>query len=239
MRVIAGSAKGTRLAAPEGRESRPVLDRVKESWFASLTGRLGGARVLDLYAGVGSLGLEALSRGASSCVFVEHDRDCVELLEQHLARAGLSERAAVRRCAAELAVPDLAAAGDRFDLIFVDPPFAESARPDYVASDLAFARLGEVSAEGALVMLRRECEKKPRRMRVQRRAAGEKAQESGDPTAPAVGEHDLRCGQTPPVEAHDLRCGQAPPGLVFTKSRRWGRSEVLFFLRPATDSIGG
>lgn len=239
MRVIAGSAKGTRLAAPEGRGSRPVLDRVKESWFASLTGRLEGARVLDLYAGVGSLGLEALSRGASSCVFVEHDRDCVELLEQHLARAGLSERAVVKHCAAELAVPDLAAAGDGFDLIFVDPPFAESARPDYVASDGAFARLGEVSAEGAIVMLRRECKRKPRpplgrttgsadvrRKRSRRDAAGDDGPESGDSTAPAVG-------------AHDLRRGPAPPGLAFTRSRRWGRSEVLFFLRPESDSIGG
>ena len=104
--MIAGSARGTKLAAPEGSASRPVLDRVKESWFASIIsirgGRLEGALVLDLYCGVGSLGIEALSRGAGECVFVERNAECVRLLTDHLARTRLAERATVKRCVAEI-----------------------------------------------------------------------------------------------------------------------------------------
>ncbi len=224
MRVIAGSARGTKLAAPEGDRSRPVLDRVKESWFASIIsirgGRLEGARVLDLYCGVGSLGIEALSRGAGECVFVERNAECVRLLADHLARTRLADRATVKRCVAELAVWDLVRAHREFDLIFVDPPFVDTAREDYLASDPAFARLGEIASEGALVMLRRESETKPRRRRAPKSAEG-----------PA---------DSPP----------SPAGLRFLKSRQWGRNEVLFyerpgkspgpkFERPAADIAGG
>jgi 16S rRNA (guanine(966)-N(2))-methyltransferase RsmD len=209
LRVIAGSAKGTKLAAPEGLASRPVLDRVKESWFASIAERLDGARVLDLYAGVGSLGIEALSRGARECVFVDRDAACVRLLEQHLARARLSDRAVVRHCLAELAVCDQLRADETFNLIFVDPPFADSARPDYIVADPAFAPLGGLAAEGALVMLRREREGRPRG------GKGRKGRREADRPPPA------------------------PVGLVFVKGRRWGRNEVLFYERSHADIVGG
>lgn len=208
MRVIAGSAKGTRLNAPEGVTSRPVLDRVKESWFACVAGRLcpertSGARVLDLYAGAGSLGIEALSRGARECVFVERNRDCMRLLEENLARARLSDRAVVRSAHIELAVWDLVRAGEEFELIFVDPPFADTGRADYLASDPVLGRLGEIAAGGGLVMLRRECREKRRGNR------------GGNRRRPEA--------EAPP----------APTGLRFLRRRRWGRSEVLFYERPA------
>jgi len=150
MRIIAGSARGIRLAAPEGRQTRPVLDRVKESWFAVLGPRLDGARALDLYAGIGSLGLEALSRGAASCVFVESSRECVSRLRGHLDAARLAGRAEVLARPVEAALAGLAASGARFDIIFVDPPFA-------LVPDAALASAASLLDEhDGLMMLRRE-----------------------------------------------------------------------------------
>jgi 16S rRNA (guanine966-N2)-methyltransferase len=89
MRVIAGVAKGRRLVAPTGDGTRPTSDRVKESWFSSLQPVLGGAHVLDLYAGSGALGLEALSRGAAAVTFVEKDRKALTSLRTNLGAVGL------------------------------------------------------------------------------------------------------------------------------------------------------
>jgi 16S rRNA (guanine966-N2)-methyltransferase len=161
MRIIAGTAKGTKLAAPEGLGSRPVLDRVKESWFAVVEARAGtrgveGARVLDLYSGVGSLGLEALSRGAATCVFVESDRECARLLDDHIGRARFRDRAEVRRARVETVLPDLARQRQRFDLVFLDPPFELAGREDFCAERGVLERAGELLAPGGLAMLRRE-----------------------------------------------------------------------------------
>lgn len=161
MRIIAGTAKGMKLAAPEGLGSRPVLDRVKESWFAVLgarakAGGVEGARVLDLYSGVGSLGLEALSRGAAGCVFVESDPECARLLDDHIERARLQDRAEVRRARVETALPDLAREHQRFGLVFLDPPFELAGREDFYAEGGPLERSGELLAPGGLAMLRRE-----------------------------------------------------------------------------------
>ncbi len=156
MRIIAGTAKGTKPTAPEGRATRPVLDRVKESWFAVIGARAGGARVLDLYAGVGSLGLEALSRGATGCIFVESDADCVKRLREHLERARFTETAEVRPVTVEVAVADLAASGARFDLVLVDPPFKFSREDRFYADDGVLARVGKLLAPDGLVTLRRD-----------------------------------------------------------------------------------
>ena len=161
MRIIAGTAKGLRLAAPEGRSTRPVLDRVKESWFAVAQARRGGggvegARVLDLYSGVGSLGLEALSRGAESCVFVESDRECARLLRMHVERARFTDRAEARETRVGRALADLARGRRRFDLVFVDPPFELSRDDGFYAEDGILARAAEILAPEGLLMLRRE-----------------------------------------------------------------------------------
>ncbi|MFN8186986.1 MAG: 16S rRNA (guanine(966)-N(2))-methyltransferase RsmD [Gaiellales bacterium] len=121
MRIIAGSRKGARIFAPRGRETRPTADRVREAAF-NLIGPVDGARVLDLYAGSGAMGLEALSRGAGHVVFVDDDRAAVAAVRRNLDRLGLHGSELVRadavgRLAAE------ARAGRRYDLVLIDPPY--------------------------------------------------------------------------------------------------------------------
>ncbi len=121
MRVIAGSRKGHTIAAPRGRETRPTSDRVRENIF-NLVGPVDGARVLDLFAGSGALGIEALSRGAASAVFVERDPDAVRTIERNLDRLRLTG-ARVVRADALATVEREAAAGAQYDLVLVDPPY--------------------------------------------------------------------------------------------------------------------
>ena len=134
MRVIAGSAKGTRLVqVPEG--VRPVSDRVREGLFSSLADRVDGAHVLDLYAGTGALGIEALSRGAADAVFVDRDRGSVAAIRQNLARTGFEDRAWV--LGAEVA-RWLEGSEGRFDLVFLDPPYgADPAQVERALATLA------------------------------------------------------------------------------------------------------
>jgi 16S rRNA (guanine966-N2)-methyltransferase len=126
-RVIAGSAKGIRLAAP-GAGTRPFTDRVKQTLFAILEPALEGAAVLDLFAGSGAGGIEALSRGAARATFVEHDAGAARAIDENLRRTRLDGRARVvrRGAIAWLASPDGAAADGPFDLVLVDPPYADT-----------------------------------------------------------------------------------------------------------------
>lgn len=121
MRVIAGSRKGHRIDAPKGLATRPTGDRVREAAF-NLIGPLGGADVIDLYAGSGAMGLEALSRGAARAVFVESDRAACRTIERNLDRLRL--RGATVLCDEALRVLSAEAlAGRRYDLVLVDPPY--------------------------------------------------------------------------------------------------------------------
>ena len=126
-RVIAGSAKGVRLAAP-GPGTRPLADRVKQTLFAVLEPILEDAAVLDLFAGSGAGGIEALSRGAARAVFVEQDSGAARVIADNLRRAGLADRATVvrREAAAWLADAVGAAAAGPFDIVLVDPPYADA-----------------------------------------------------------------------------------------------------------------
>lgn len=121
MRIIAGIAKGRRLVGPEGMGTRPMTDRAREALFSSLGESVVGAAVLDLYAGSGSLGLEALSRGAASVVFVEKARPALTALRRNVDHVGLG---------GEVIAMDvtryLDASGVPADLVFVDPPYALS-----------------------------------------------------------------------------------------------------------------
>lgn len=121
MRVIAGVAKGRRLVAPKGDRTRPTSDRVKESWFSALQPVLGGAHVLDLYAGSGGLGLEALSRGAAAVTFVEKDRRALEALRTNLAAVDLPGATVVARDVHQALADPLADAP--FDVVVADPPY--------------------------------------------------------------------------------------------------------------------
>lgn len=124
MRVISGTARGRRLIAPEGSVTRPTPDRVREATFNAL-GSLGvvvGASVLDLFAGSGALGIEALSRGAADVTFVDHDRAARAVLDANLAATGLTEHATAVTAPVERF---LLGVGDRhWDLALIDPPYA-------------------------------------------------------------------------------------------------------------------
>jgi 16S rRNA (guanine966-N2)-methyltransferase len=125
MRVIAGSAGGVRLVVPRDPETRPITDRVKETLFAILGQRVIDARAIDLYAGSGAIGIEALSRGAAHCTFVERAREALAALRENLRRAGVEGEATV------IGLDVMRALGadpaDRYDLAFLDPPYAERA----------------------------------------------------------------------------------------------------------------
>lgn len=124
MRIVAGEAKGFRLTAPEGTTARPTSDRVREAVFNALhsLGAVVDATVLDLYAGSGALGIEALSRGATHTTFVERDRHAVAAIESNLDRTGFGPSAAVVRSDA---LKFLGGSAGRFDLALVDPPYAD------------------------------------------------------------------------------------------------------------------
>jgi pantetheine-phosphate adenylyltransferase len=141
MRVIAGSAKGRRLRAVRGQAVRPTADRVKEALFSMLQSRvaLDGAAVLDLFAGTGALGIEALSRGARRAVFVEQEHEPRRVLAANLAACGFGGRARVLGGAVRRALTQLGAGGERFDAVFMDPPYGR---------DLADAALRQLADSG-------------------------------------------------------------------------------------------
>ncbi len=122
MRIIAGTWRGRPLIAPEGRATRPTSDRAREGLFSMLQSRLGsfeGLRVADLFAGTGALGLEALSRGAAHCTFVEKERQPLELLRRNVEHLGAHDRCEVRAQGVEHSPPPAHAC----DLIMMDPPY--------------------------------------------------------------------------------------------------------------------
>ena len=150
-RIAAGRAKGRRLAAPAG-ATRPTSDRAREGLFNSLGSLLDfdGARILDLFAGTGAVGLEALSRGAAEAVFVESDRAALEVLRRNVHDVGLDGAHVVKRTVAAF----LAQAPERpFDMVFADPPYALA--DDVVAEMLATLAGKGWLADGAVVVVER------------------------------------------------------------------------------------
>jgi 16S rRNA (guanine966-N2)-methyltransferase len=123
MRIIAGERKGHTIYAPKGLATRPTSDRVRENVFNIVAPWVEDARVLDLYAGSGAMGLEALSRGAAAVVFVEADLDAVRAIERNLDRLRLAG-ARVVRADATTGLMQEAAAGRKYDLVLADPPYA-------------------------------------------------------------------------------------------------------------------
>lgn len=128
MRVVAGTARGRTLVAPPGSRTRPTTDRVREAIFNALGSRGGveGARVADLFAGSGALGVEALSRGAAHATFVDRDRQARRAIARNLAACGFEDRATVVPVPVERWLAGLAP-GLRYDLAFCDPPYAYDA----------------------------------------------------------------------------------------------------------------
>jgi 16S rRNA (guanine966-N2)-methyltransferase len=123
MRIIAGIVKGFLLKAPKGLDVRPTSDRVKETVFNILSSQIVDAEVLDLFAGTGNLGLEALSRGAASAVFLDVSRKSLEVVKENIAHTNLNDRCEVRKTDALLGIDFFQKNHKKFDLIFCDPPY--------------------------------------------------------------------------------------------------------------------
>lgn len=128
MRVISGTARGRRLASFRGDKIRPTADKVKGSIFniiVSSFGPLENREVLDLFSGTGNLGIEALSRGAGKAVFVDENRESINILKENLYLCGFAERSEIIQATAESAIKILSKKGRRFNLVFLDPPYGK------------------------------------------------------------------------------------------------------------------
>lgn len=149
-RIVAGRWGGRRIETPKGDGTRPTSDRVREAMFSSLESELGGfheeMRVLDLYAGSGALGIEALSRGADTAVFVESDKRAAAVIERNLAELGATSGSVWRMTADRFLESH-----DHFHLVFIDPPYAVPSEQ----LTLQVGRLVDMLAPGAIVVVER------------------------------------------------------------------------------------
>lgn len=153
MRIIAGKARGRRLVAPDSAGTRPVTDRAKEAIFSSIGSWVEDAHVADLYAGSGSFGLEALSRGAASAVFVENGRKAIEALRSNVAALGLGGEIREMKVRKYLRQEER-----RFHLVFIDPPWDMAT--DSLDDDLAMVDT-VLEAQGEVVVSRRHDDRPP------------------------------------------------------------------------------
>lgn len=141
MRIVAGAFRGRRLNTPKGLKTRPTSDRVREAIFNIIAPHLAGARVLDLFAGTGAMGLEALSRGAESAVFVDESSDAVRLIRSNVTLCGVEDRTRIVQGSVEQALKRICSAGDLFDVIFLDPPYGKGYVEKALPHAAAAARL--------------------------------------------------------------------------------------------------
>ncbi|PYN76657.1 MAG: 16S rRNA (guanine(966)-N(2))-methyltransferase RsmD [Candidatus Rokuibacteriota bacterium] len=157
MRVIAGALKGRRLVTPRGATTRPTADQVRIALMDALGPRLPDARVLDLFAGAGGVGLEALSRGAAHATFVERDARAVAALEENIRTLGVESRARVVRGDVGRQLARLEAEGRRFEIAFLDAPYATD------AGERALQALGagELAVPGGLVIAQHLTKRRP------------------------------------------------------------------------------
>ena len=123
MRIIAGTAKGREITAPKGMHTRPTLAKVKEAMFGMIQFDIEGANVLDLFAGSGGLGIEAISRGAKRATFCDADRQAYSVIKANLKKLGFEEYASVNYGDSLALLKRLAAAGEKFDIVLLDPPY--------------------------------------------------------------------------------------------------------------------
>lgn len=149
MRVIAGAQRGRRLMGPRGPGLRPTSDRVKEALFSILSPRLEGAVVLDLYAGTGAIGIEALSRGAKHATFVEPHGASLRVLHANLERCRLSAQAAIYPCTAAAFLKRHQTAEPTYDIVFADPPYDDEGAADLLST---FSRTTSLRPTAALVL---------------------------------------------------------------------------------------
>ncbi len=125
LRIISGSARGHRLKTLGGLDTRPTADRVKESMFNMITGYVQEAKILDLFAGTGNLGVEALSRGASQAVFVDRNAEAIKVITDNLKHTKLIDKARIIKSECDTYFASINAQEEKFDIIFMDPPYSQ------------------------------------------------------------------------------------------------------------------
>jgi 16S rRNA (guanine(966)-N(2))-methyltransferase RsmD len=152
MRVISGEARGVRLLTPDGRETRPTTDRVKEGMFNALQFDIEGRTVLDLFAGSGQLAIEALSRGAKQAVLVDASQNAIKLLRENVKRARVEDRAEIVRSDY---VSYLQSCRRKFDIVFLDPPYAEK----FLENSLRMISEIDILSDGGIIVCERPTEK--------------------------------------------------------------------------------
>jgi 16S rRNA (guanine(966)-N(2))-methyltransferase RsmD len=146
MRIIAGAFRGRRLQPPKDNRIRPTIDRVREAVFNIIAAQVSGAKVLDLFAGTGAMGLEALSRGAQFCLFVDQGAQALRLISVNIELCGVQERSRMIQGAVNSVVRRLGSENELFDLIFMDPPYGKG----YIKKSLEL--VGEIAAYNALAV---------------------------------------------------------------------------------------
>ncbi len=149
MRIVAGVSKGRRLVSPKDNRIRPTSDRVKEAVFNIIGFNVANSHVLDLFAGTGSLGLEALSRGAEFATFVDNNAKSIEILKQNIRLLGFEERSEVFMINASDAVTEFGRSNRTFDIIFIDPPYMENL---YEITLSSIARYGIIKKRGLVIV---------------------------------------------------------------------------------------
>ncbi len=148
MRVISGSARGLKLNAPEGLSTRPTTDRIKESLFNIISFDLYESRFLDLFSGSGGIGIEALSRGASKAVFVDHAQSSIKVISSNIEKARFADRAEILCMKADAAAAMLGRRGEVFDIIFMDPPYGKGLTDSTLYSIL---KAGILAPDGLII----------------------------------------------------------------------------------------
>lgn len=149
MRVIAGSHRGRRLNGPRGFSLRPTSDKVREALFSILGTRIPGSRFLDLYAGTGAVGIEALSRGAQTVTFVESDPKAVQIIRKNLTACGMLEQGELHAGATQMFLRQPRAWKGPYDVLFADPPYADRRAVELV---LGSWHLGLLSSEALMII---------------------------------------------------------------------------------------
>lgn len=148
MRVISGSARGRKLKAPAGLTTRPTTDRIKESLFNIIAGDLYNCRFLDLFSGSGGMGIEALSRGAEAAVFVDSSRNSISVINENISAVRFEERSEVLSCDVSYAISALGRRNEKFDIIFMDPPYNKG----FVSSTLTYIVNADILSDEGYVI---------------------------------------------------------------------------------------
>jgi 16S rRNA (guanine(966)-N(2))-methyltransferase RsmD len=155
MRIIAGAFRGRLLHAPKGNRIRPTIDRVRESIFNIIAAEVADAKVLDLFAGTGAMGLEALSRGAQFCCFVDQGEEAVRLIRENLQLCAAQGSSRIIQASAASAIRRLGSENELFDLIFMDPPYGKG----LIEKNLQL--IGDVARNDALVIAEQHVKDEP------------------------------------------------------------------------------